>query len=145
MFSGLIDELKAKISLSIASLVWGGIAAAAGVAALLFLSVAGFLWLSQRYDPITACVVLGIAYVMLAAVALTVVASVRNRRPRTPPPAPASAQGQWWADPVAIMTALQVVRTIGITRLLPIAVLGVVAAGFMLERSAKREAQEPAE
>jgi heme/copper-type cytochrome/quinol oxidase subunit 2 len=140
---GFIDELKAKIRLSIASLVWGGIAAAAGMAGLLFLSVAGFLWLSQRYDAITACVVLGIAYVLLAAIALTVVASVRSRRPKAAPPA--SAQSQWWADPVAIVTALQVVRTIGIARLLPIAVLGAVAAGFMLERSAKREAQEPAE
>jgi uncharacterized SAM-binding protein YcdF (DUF218 family) len=141
---GFIDELKAKIRLSIASLVWGGIAAAAGVTGLLFLSVAGFLWLSQRYDPVTACLVLGIAYVVLAAVALTVVASVRNRRVKIAPPASAT-QPQWWADPVAIVTALQLVRTIGITRILPIAVLGAVVAGFALERSAKREAQEPAE
>lgn len=144
MFGGLIDDLKANIRLSIASLVWGGIAAAAGVAGLLFLSVGGFLWLSQRYDPITACLVLGIAYVLLAAIALTVVASVRSgRRKKAPPPAP--AQPQWWTDPVAIMTALQLVKAIGISRLLPIAVLGAVAAGFAMERSAKREAPEPAE
>ena len=142
MFSGLIEEIRAKIRVSIASLIWGGIAAAAGVAGLLFLSVGGFLWLSQRYDPITACLVLGIAYVLLAAIALTVVASVRNRRPRAAPPP--VAQTQWWADPVAIVTALQLVRAIGITRLLPIAVLGAVVAGFAMERS-KLEAQEPAE
>ena len=144
MFSGLIDEIKAKIRLSIASLIWGGIAAAAGVAGLLFLSVGGFLWLSQRYDPITACIVLGIAYVLLAAIALTVVASVRGRRPKPAPPPPA-AQTQWWSDPVTIVTALQLVRAIGITRLLPIAVLGAVVAGFAMERSSKREAPEPAE
>jgi hypothetical protein len=142
MFSGLIEEIRAKIRVSIASLIWGGIAAAAGVAGLLFLSVGGFLWLSQRYDPITACLVLGIAYVLLAAIALTVVASVRNRRPRAAPPP--VTQTQWWADPVAIVTALQLVRAIGITRLLPIAVLGAVVAGFAMERS-KLEAQEPAE
>lgn len=145
MFTGLIEEIRAKIRLSIASLVWGGIAAAAGVAGLLFLSVAGFLWLSERYNPMTACLVLGIAYVLLAAIALTVVAIVRMRRPKVAPPPPASTQPQWWTDPVTIMTALQVVRAIGITRLLPIAVLGAVAAGFALERSSKREAQEPAE
>ena len=115
------------------------------MAGLLFLSVAGFLWLSQRYDPTTACLVLGIAYVVLAAIALTVVAGVRRRRPKVAPPAPASTQSQWWTDPVAIMTALQLVKAVGITRLLPIAVLGAVAAGFAIERSSKREAQEPAE
>jgi len=145
MFSGLIDEIRAKIRLSVASLIWGGIAAAAGVAGLLFISVAGFLWLSQRYDPTTACLVLGVAYLVLAAIALTVVASVRNRRPKVAPPPPASTQPQWWTDPVAIMTALQLVKAVGITRLLPIAVLGAVAAGFAIERSSKREAQEPAE
>lgn len=144
MFSGLIDDIKANIRLSIASLVWGGIAAAAGVAGLLFLSVGGFLWLSQRYDPITACLVLGIAYVVLAAVALTVVAIVRSgRRKKAPPPAP--AQPPWWTDPVTIVTALQLARTIGIARILPIAILGAVVAGFAMERSSKQEAQEPAE
>ena len=143
MFGGLIDDIKAKVRLGITSLVWGGIAAAAGMAGLLFLSVGAYLWLAQRYDPITACLVLGVAYVLLAAVALTVVASVRNRRPKRVP-APPAAQSQWWSDPVAIVTALQVVRAVGITRLLPIAVLGAVAAGFMMER-AKGEAHEPAE
>jgi putative superfamily III holin-X len=144
MFSGLIDEIRAKIRLSVASLIWGGIAAAAGVAGLLFISVAGFLWLSQRYDPTTACLVLGFAYLVLAAIALIVVAGVR-RRPKAAPPPPAATQSQWWTDPVAIMTALQLVKAVGITRLLPIAVLGAVAAGFAIERSSKREAQEPAE
>lgn len=144
MFGGLIDDIKANIRLSIASLVWGGIAAAAGVAGVLFISVGGFLWLSQRYDPITACLVLGIAYVVLAAVALTGVAIVRRgRRKKAPPPAP--AQPPWWTDPVTIVTALQLAKTIGIARILPIAILGAVVAGFAMERSSKHEAPEPAE
>jgi hypothetical protein len=139
VLTGLLDEFKGKIRLTMTSFLWGGIAAAAAMAALLFLSVAGLLWMQQHYDTVTACLVLGVAYVLLALVALTVAMSVRRRRP-APPPAP--AHSQWWSDPVAIMTALQLVKAIGITRLLPLAILGAVAAGLAFERTPKREPAE---
>jgi hypothetical protein len=129
VFAGLLDEFRGTIRLTAASLLWGGVAAAAGVTGVLFLSVAGFLWIQQRYDPVTACLVLGAAYVVLALIALAVVAFMR--RVKIAPPAPTPAQAQWWTDPVAVMTALQLVRTIGIGKLLPLAVLGAVAAGFV--------------
>jgi hypothetical protein len=139
MFAGLLDEFSGKIRLTLTSLLWGGIAAAAATAAVLFLSVGGFLWVQTRFDAVTACLVLGAAYLLVALTALAVVMSVRRRRPKVAPP---TAPSPWWSDPVAIMTALQLVKAVGITRLLPIAVLGAVAAGLVLERAPKREPAE---
>jgi hypothetical protein len=71
--------LRAKIDAALESALWGVIAAAAASSGLLFLVVALFIWLAARYDPLTACLVLGVIFAAAAAVSAT--ASALTGRP----------------------------------------------------------------
>src|SRR6516164_6833471 len=55
-------------------LAWALIAAAAAAAAAVFLLVAAFVWLADRYGSLTAGVVLGCAFALIALIALVVLA-----------------------------------------------------------------------
>ena len=103
---------------------WGAIASAFGVIALLALIP---LLSSGRKRRI-----LSRAVEQRAAKA----EAERNRNP------------EWWQDPAILLTGLQVVRTIGFRRLLPILAVGAVVAGVAISRLPGEDAEsgvQPAE
>jgi hypothetical protein len=108
--------------------VLGAMAAAAGIAAFLFFVIAAFLWTQQRYDTIVACGVGAGFFLLLAVVALAMLAISRHRAAKAEEEA-ANAVPGWLADPAALLMAVQVARSIGFTRLLPLALAAVAAFG----------------
>src|SRR5438046_9920206 len=60
-------------------LVLAIIAAAAAAAAVVFLLVAAFVWLADLYDSLTAGVVLGCAFALIALIALVACLMTRRR------------------------------------------------------------------
>lgn len=143
MFFNPLSQLGDKISRTLRSMVLAAAAGAAGVAALFFFSLAGFLWLQQIYGTINASLAVGGAYA-IAAVAALIAVVVLQRTPAEAPRATAAAsQPQWWADPIVLTTGIQVLRILGRGRALPIA-LAAVLAGFMLGGSVSKRQKTPA-
>ncbi len=137
--------MRSSIEAALRTAVYGSIAAAAGVAAFFFLVIAAFLWTQQRYDTIVACGAGAGLFLLVAVFALTILAISRRRAAKAEQEA-ASAVPGWFADPAALLMGVQIVRTIGIGRLLPIALAAIAAFGAAdlmkgSRRANKRRAQ----
>ena len=122
-----------QINAALRLIIFGIIAATAGTTAFLFAVVAAFLWVQQRYDTIVAAGVVGGMFLLVAVVALIALAVSRRRAARAERRAAQAANANplpgWLMDPALLLTAFQVVRTIGMGRLIPIALAGVAAFG----------------
>ena len=122
-----------KIDAAIRTVVYGSIAAAAGVAAFFFLAIAAFLWTQQHYDTIVASGVAAGLFLLVALVALTVLAISRRRAMRAAKAeeeaASASSLPAWLAEPATLLMALQIVRSVGLGRLVPLALAAITAFG----------------
>jgi hypothetical protein len=122
-----------KIDAAIRTVVYGSIAAAAGVAAFFFLAIAAFLWTQQHYDTIVASGIAAGLFLLVALVALTVLAISRRRAMRAvkaeEEAASASSLPAWLAEPATLLMALQIVRSVGLGRLVPLALAAITAFG----------------
>jgi hypothetical protein len=83
----VLGGVKAKVDGFLEAMLWAAVAAAAATAGGLFLLVALFIWLAARYDPLTACLVLGLLFVAVATGASIAFLLVRRRPDRAPVPA----------------------------------------------------------
>jgi len=116
------------IEAALRTAVYGSMAAAAGVAAFFFLVIAAFLWTQQHYDTIVACGV-GAGFFLLVALGALAMLAISRRRAAKAKQEAANSIPAWLADPAILLMAAQLVRTIGIARLLPIALAAVAAFG----------------
>ena len=117
-------------------LVLAIIAAAAAVAAVIFLLVAAFVWLADLYDGLTAGVVLGCAFALIALIALVACLMTRRRnmeRARLE----LAARSSNWFDPKLVAVGLQIGQAIGWRRLASLAALAVLAGAAAKEWSGR--------
>lgn len=122
-------------------LVLAIIAAAAAAAAVVFLLVAAFVWLADLYDGLTAGVVLGCAFALIALIALVACLMIRRRnmeRARLE----LAARSSNWFDPKLVAIGLQIGQAIGWRRLASLAALAVLAGAAAKEWSGR---DKPAE
>jgi small-conductance mechanosensitive channel len=139
MLKGLIDDLKNSTgnSLRMTSLV--ALAGFAGFVALCFLCAAGFIAVMQHYGVIEACLAIAGIFIVVAAIIAQVYA-VKQRRARERAAAAARAAARAAAnapliDPMMIATGIQIARTLGLKKLIPLLALAGVAVGYMANRN----------
>jgi hypothetical protein len=132
---GPLNDLKSRLQAALTIGAWGGAALIAAVIAAAFFCVALFLWLAREYDAITAALVLGAVFLLVAAVPAVICLVLRRHQPRAALP-----QHQWWQEPAVLLAGLEVVRIVGARRLLPIAIMGGLIAGLVSGRSDDRRA-----
>jgi Na+/melibiose symporter-like transporter len=77
----LTGAIRTRVDAALQSVLWATIAAAAAGAAVLFLLIALFMALAERYDALTACLVMAALFVTGAVLAAVGCALV-GRRPR---------------------------------------------------------------
>jgi hypothetical protein len=82
-------------------------------------------------------------FLLIMNIAAIVCANVRRRRAQRARLARANAAAQWWRDPAVIATGLQVGRTLGAGRALPLVLLGAFAIGLLLSRPGARSDESP--
>ena len=124
-------------------LVLAIIAAAAAVAAVIFLLVAAFVWLADLYDGLTAGVVLGCAFALIALIALVACLMTRRRnmeRARLE----LAARSSNWFDPKLVAIGLQIGQAIGWRRLASLAALAVLAGAAAKEWSGRAKPADDA-
>jgi hypothetical protein len=130
MFQNKIDEFRASLQASVRVSVVALAIAATAFVALCFLCAAGFLYLLDRYGAINACLAFFCIFLTIVIV-LLIWYAVLKRRARKPKVAAKSAIQTAIADPMVIAAGLQIVRAIGVKRLIPIVAIGGVLVGLM--------------
>jgi hypothetical protein len=123
-------QAKAKTGLSAAFLVWSVVAVLALAGTLAFLTTAGFIWLAERYDALTAALIMAGAFFVIAIVAgLCCLVLHRNAVTRARL-ALAERKHQPWLDPAMLGLGFQIGRSVGWGRLLSLGAVAVLAAGL---------------
>jgi hypothetical protein len=109
-----------------------------------FLCAAAFVFVLQQYGLIQACLTgAGIFFVVTLIAAGSYMARKRQVKARVEETAK-SAVHSALADPMLVAAGIQVIRAIGIKKLIPILAVGGLALGFLASRRDARD-ETPAE
>jgi hypothetical protein len=137
MMSGWVRYLRltaeAKTGLSTQILIWSAVAALCAVFTFFFVILAAFIWLAERYSALTAALILAGLFLLLAIGAAIVCILTRQRTIERAQLALATRSNAPWMDPRILGIGLQIGRSIGWKRIVPLAAVGVLAAGFAKE------------
>jgi hypothetical protein len=151
MFSGWVRYLqltaRARTGISSGVVVFAVIAASALIAALAFTLFALFIWLAERYSPLTAALVLA-AFFLLFAILAGIGALIAHRRTVTEAKLALQARSNSpWLDPTLLPIGLTIFRTIGLRRIVPLVAVGFLAATLAKEwfGGGQDDAEEAAE
>jgi hypothetical protein len=125
--------VKSKTGLGSGVLAWGLAAILAGAVTLGFLIFAAFIALAERYGPLPAALVLAGLFLLITIAASICCLSSRRRTIADAKLALAARSAALWLDPKLVGAGLQVGRAIGWHRLIPLAAVGVLAAGLAKE------------
>ena len=136
MFQRLIDDFKDSTG---TALRLTSLAAAAAVALFVttsFLCAAAFILVLEKYGPVQACFTgAAIFFVVTMIAAISYMVRKKQIKVRTEQAAKSTAQ-TLLADPMLVAAGIQVVRAIGVKKLIPILAVGGIALGFMMSRNA---------
>jgi hypothetical protein len=134
MFQRAIDDFKesAGNALRLASLA--GVAVIAGSVTILFLCAAAFVFVLQNYGLIEACLTGAAIFFLITLIAVATYAIRRNAMKKRAAKATRSAAQNLLADPMLVTVGLQLVRAIGIKKLIPILAVGGLALGLLAGR-----------
>jgi len=139
MIKSLMREAKlafeARSGLTPGLFVWFAVAALATVTAFAFFCVAGYAWLAREFGDVFGGLIAAGFFLVIALLALLIAVSVRRRtKQRAMLERAANARGgSWLLDPKILATALQAGRSLGWQRLVPIVLLGFLAAQWARE------------
>jgi hypothetical protein len=144
MFQRMIDNFKESTgtALQLTSL-------ATAVALCLFITTsflcaAAFVFVLQRYGLIEACLTGAAVFFVVTVIAAGCYMVRKNQvKARAEETAKSAAQTAL-SDPMLVAAGIQVIRAIGIKRLIPILAVGGLALGFLASRNSASD-QSPAE
>lgn len=144
MFTRMIDDLKESTGVAVRMTSLAAAIALALIVTIAFLCAAAFMYVLQNYGVIEACFT-GAAIFFLIALVGAVFYVIRKRQARRYAAETArSALQTALADPAMVATAIQVVRAIGVKRLVPLLAVGGLALG-LLANNRPSSHQAPAE
>ena len=146
MFARMIDDFKDSTGVAIRMTSLAAAIALALFVTILFLCAAAFVYVLQHYGLIEACLTGAGIFFAIAVIGIVVYAVRKNQARRYAAETAKSTKSALQtaiADPALVATGIQVIRAIGMKRLIPILAVGGLALGLMANRSAPNEA--PAE
>jgi len=147
MFQRMINDFKASTgtALQLTSLV--AAAAAALFIATSFLCAAAFVFVYQKYGLVEACLTGAAVYLVVALIAagyyMARKRQIEARAAHAAETAKSAVQSAL-SDPMLVAAGLQIIRAIGVKKLIPILALGGLALGFLASRNSSAD-QAPAE
>jgi hypothetical protein len=149
MFKSLMHDMmlavQTRTGITTSFVVWLTVVALAALTAAVFLCVAANDWLALQIGSVYAALVMAAIFVVIAIIGLIVCLLARRRaRARAILERAARAHApSWLLDPKILATAVQVGRSLGWQRVIPLALVGFMVAQWARER--REHAQEPAE
>ena len=134
MFQRLIDDFKDSTGTALRLTTLAAAAALALLITTSFLCAAAFVFVLQKYGPVYACLTgAGIFFVVTMIAAISYMVRKKQIETRVKETAKSAAQTVL-ADPMLVAAGIQVVRAIGVKRLIPILAIGGLALGFLASR-----------
>jgi hypothetical protein len=136
---------RARTGFSTHIVVWATIAAVSSAAMFVFLCVAAFVWLADRYGAVTAGLVMAGCFFVITLIAVVSVVISRRRtieRARIELAARGSAS---WLDPRLLGVGVQVGQAIGWRKLASLAAIAILAAGVSKEWFSRSDKPAPGE
>jgi hypothetical protein len=147
MLKGLIDDLKNSTGNSVRMSSLVALAGFAGFIALCFLCAAAFIAVLRHFGLIEACLAIAAIFIVIAAIFAQVYAAKKKRaRERAAAAARAAAKAAANApliDPMMMATGIQIARTLGLKKLVPLLALAGVAIGYMANRHSGDDEDAP--
>jgi hypothetical protein len=144
MFQRMIDDLKDSISTAMRLTSLATAAAVALSIAISFLCAAAFVYVLQNYGLIQACLTgAGIFFVVTLIAAGCYMVRKKQVKARVEETTKSAMQTAL-ADPMLVAAGIQVIRAIGIKKLIPILAVGGLALGFLASRNSSVD-EAPAE
>jgi hypothetical protein len=137
-------SLQARSGVTPALLVWLAIGGLALLTAFVFLCVAGYAWASLQLGAVFGGLAVAGVFLLIALIAAIVFALARRRakeRAIVERAARAQASASWLLDPKILGIAMQAGRTVGWGRIIPVALLGFLAAQWLLRENPKSESE----
>ena len=137
--NNIVLWVQAKTGLSGGFLISLAVAGGAALLAFIFLCVTGYAWLSIQLGPVFGGLAMAGVFLLIAVVGAAASALARDRtRQRATLERAARAQGtRALIDPKVLSVAMQAGRALGWQRLIPLALLGFLAAQWVQERAAR--------
>ena len=134
MFARMIDDFKDSTGRALRLTSLAAAAALALGVTISFLCAAAFVYVLQQYGLIEACLTgAGVFFVVTLIAAGCYLARQRQVKARAAETAKSTLQTAL-ADPMLVATGIQIVRAIGIKRLIPLLAVGGLALGFLATR-----------
>ena len=144
MFARMIDDIKDSTRTALRLTSLAGAVALALFITLSFLCAAAFVYMLQQYGLIEACLTgAGIFFVVTLIAAGCYMARKNKAKARVEENAKSAVQTAL-ADPMLVAAGIQVIRAIGIKKLIPILAVGGLALGLLASRNGVED-QTPAE
>jgi hypothetical protein len=128
---------KAKTGLGSAVAGWAVAVVLCAGAMLLFLLVAAFIWLAERYSPLSAAMILAGVLLLMAILAGIFCVGAQRRNVEAAKRAIAAQSATRLLDPKFLGVGLQIARAIGWQKVVSLAAVGILAAGLAWEWSGK--------
>jgi hypothetical protein len=150
MFERVIDDVKNSTGIAVRQISLAAIAAVALFITTSFLCAAAFVVVLDKYGLVQACLTgAGLFFIVTLIAAGSYMVRKRQMQARAAQEAAEHAKStahSMLADPMLVATALQIVRAVGIKRLVPLLAVGGIALGILASRSqAPAGDQTPAE
>jgi hypothetical protein len=141
----VVLSVQSKTGITTAFVAWLCIVALAAITAFVFLCVAGYDWLALQMSGVYAGLIMAGIFVLVAVIGIIVCTAARRRaRERAILARAARAHApSWLLDPKVLAAAVQIGREFGWQRIVPVALLGFMAAQWAREH--RQHSQEPAE
>src|SRR6202051_2996205 len=142
MFKSLTHDMvlavQTRTGITTSFIAWLIVVALAALTAFAFLCVAAYDWLSLQMSSVYAGLVMAAVFVLIAVIGLLFGLLARRRaRERAILERRARAHApSWLLDPKILATAVQVGRSLGWQRVIPLALVGFMAAQLARERRA---------
>jgi ascorbate-specific PTS system EIIC-type component UlaA len=134
MFQRAIDDFKESAGNALRLTSLAGVAVIAGFVTILFLCAAAFVFVLQNYGLIEACLTGAAIFFLITLIAVVTYAIRRNAMKKRAAKTAKSAAQNLLADPMLVAAGLQLVRAIGIKKLIPILAVGGLALGLLAGR-----------
>lgn len=155
MFARMIDDFRESTGTALRLTSLAAAVAMALFVTTSFLCAAAFVFVLQKYGPVEACLTGAAIFFLVTLIAAGSYAVRKNQvRARAEEAAAEaareaarsakSAAQSMLADPMLLAAGLQVVRAIGVKKLIPILAVGGLALGFMMSRAPATD-EAPAE
>ena len=128
-------ELKAQARTGLSSglFIWALLATTFAILTAAFILLVAFIWLAERYGPLTAATAL--AGLLLLATIIAAICCLWSRRQTIEQAelALAARRPAIWLDPKVLGGAIQASRAVGWRKLVPLLAVGMLAAGVGME------------